>query len=210
MDDDLWYFRVGGVLGILPAIAAFIGGWWYCADTYGFLFGFGLGWLPAFILAVIVELAFMLLWGPALAAVAYFVVLPELRGDDTDAEASAIASSSSGTNELALVENTDSRQNFETEAEEAGQIDYSQMSDEELLQRIEHYEKSKQIDYSKMSDEELLRLYAEECGEPNSSEMTFQELREIAAVCAAEKDIDAAVNDAVAATSDAIEPVAER
>lgn len=26
--------------------------WWYCTSEYGFLFGFGLGWLPSGILAV--------------------------------------------------------------------------------------------------------------------------------------------------------------
>ena len=31
----------------------FFGAWIYCAMTYGFLFGFGIGWLPAAILATI-------------------------------------------------------------------------------------------------------------------------------------------------------------
>lgn len=34
--------------------ATFLGAWIYCAMTAGFLFGFGLGWLPAGILAGIV------------------------------------------------------------------------------------------------------------------------------------------------------------
>lgn len=96
MDDDLWYFQIGGCLGIVPALAAFVGGWWYCAATYGFLLGFGLGWLPALILALLVELAVTLLWAPALAAAAYFVVLPALRENRAPAEASeTIATSSS-------------------------------------------------------------------------------------------------------------------
>lgn len=98
MDDELWYFQVGGCLGFLPALAAFVGGWWYCAETYGFLFGFGLGWLPALILAALVFLAVMLLWGPALAATVYFVVLPALR-DHPPAEASATVAASSVSNE---------------------------------------------------------------------------------------------------------------
>lgn len=89
MDDELWYFQIGGCLGIVPALAAFVGGWWYCAATYGFLLGFGLGWLPALILALLVELAVTLLWVPALAATAYFVVLPALRENRAPAEASA-------------------------------------------------------------------------------------------------------------------------
>lgn len=89
MDDEIWYFQIGGCLGIVPALAAFVGGWWYCTATYGFLLGFGLGWLPALILALLVELAVMLLWAPALAAAAYFVVLPALRESHAPAEASA-------------------------------------------------------------------------------------------------------------------------
>jgi hypothetical protein len=37
---------VGGITFVLA--------WIYCMATYGFLFGFGLGWLPAAILGVIV------------------------------------------------------------------------------------------------------------------------------------------------------------
>lgn len=46
-------------------IVVFLGTWGYCAITYGFLLGFGLGWLPASILASI--LAFV--W-PLIAAAA--------------------------------------------------------------------------------------------------------------------------------------------
>lgn len=79
MADHGSYFRIGGWLGIIPALITFVGAWWYCATTHGFLLGFGLGWLPSLILAVLVELAFTLLWGPALAAVALFVIIPTLK-----------------------------------------------------------------------------------------------------------------------------------
>lgn len=62
MDGDD-YLKVGKVLGILAAVVTFLGAWGYCAATYGFLFGFGLGWLPAGILAVIVGFAVAFLWG---------------------------------------------------------------------------------------------------------------------------------------------------
>jgi hypothetical protein len=44
-------YQVGSIItgGIV-----FLGSWIYCAATYGFLFGFGLGWIPSAILAVIV------------------------------------------------------------------------------------------------------------------------------------------------------------
>lgn len=45
------YVIVGHLAGIAAWIAAFFGAWWYCATEYGFLWGFGFGWVPAFILA---------------------------------------------------------------------------------------------------------------------------------------------------------------
>ena len=43
----------GGLSGII-ALATFVAAWVYCTLHYGFLFGFGLGWLPASMLAAIV------------------------------------------------------------------------------------------------------------------------------------------------------------
>src|SRR5262249_57431643 len=43
----------GGLLGIIVALATFVTAWAYCTIHYGFLFGFGLGWLPAGMLAAI-------------------------------------------------------------------------------------------------------------------------------------------------------------
>jgi hypothetical protein len=44
----------GGLSGIIVALATFATAWAYCSIHYGFLFGFGLGWLPASMLAAIV------------------------------------------------------------------------------------------------------------------------------------------------------------
>src|SRR6516225_1665022 len=44
----------GGGLSAIIALATFVTAWVYCAIHYGFLFGFGLGWLPAGMLAAIV------------------------------------------------------------------------------------------------------------------------------------------------------------
>jgi hypothetical protein len=44
----------GGLFGIIVSLATFATAWAYCTIHYGFLFGFGLGWLPAGMLAAIV------------------------------------------------------------------------------------------------------------------------------------------------------------
>ena len=49
-------------MGLLGGAVTFIGAWIYCMSEYGFLFGFGLGWLPAAILAVMVGFALRYLW----------------------------------------------------------------------------------------------------------------------------------------------------
>ena len=64
------YFDIGRVLGAIAAILTFIGAYIYCIATYGFLFGFGLGWLPSGILATIVFGAVTLLWAPAILLIA--------------------------------------------------------------------------------------------------------------------------------------------
>lgn len=76
MTRDNWYWMIGGILGFIVGLVTFIGSWWYCAATYGFLLGFGLGWLPAGIAAVLAGGATFLLWGVvALALVVGLVVL---------------------------------------------------------------------------------------------------------------------------------------
>jgi hypothetical protein len=73
MFEEGWYFRIGAGFGLISAIVTFFASWWYCTVTYGYLLGFGLGWLPSLILAVIVFFAVMLLWGPALLLTIYLV-----------------------------------------------------------------------------------------------------------------------------------------
>lgn len=72
MSDDEVMERVGGCLGMLAASVTFLGAWGYCTSEYGFLFGFGLGWLPAAILAVIVGALTRFLW--PLAALGLVVI----------------------------------------------------------------------------------------------------------------------------------------
>lgn len=62
MDKD-WYENTGWALGGLTAVVTFFGGWIYCTATYGFLFGFGLGWLPSGIAALLGCVAIRYLWG---------------------------------------------------------------------------------------------------------------------------------------------------
>lgn len=73
MNEDELYFGIGALLGTIVAFVTFIGSWIYCMSVYGFLFGFGLGWIPSIILAVMVGFAVKFLWGPAALLIAYGV-----------------------------------------------------------------------------------------------------------------------------------------
>jgi hypothetical protein len=75
MQEDEWYSRVGLILGLISAVGSFFGSWIYCAVTYGFLFGFGLGWLPSAILAGIVFLVMRYLWPIPLLAILWLIVV---------------------------------------------------------------------------------------------------------------------------------------
>lgn len=71
------YLRAGNVFGCIAAFLTFFGAYIYCVATYGFLLGLCLGWLPAAILAALVWLAVLLLWGPmivGLGLLIYFAV----------------------------------------------------------------------------------------------------------------------------------------
>lgn len=57
------YLSVGTSLGLLSGAFTFVAAWWWCTAEYGFLLGFGLGWLPASILACMVVFAVRFLWG---------------------------------------------------------------------------------------------------------------------------------------------------
>lgn len=67
MQGEGWY----GIGFTITAVITFIGSYIYCIATYGFLFGFGLGWIPSIMLAYIAGLiwpllALAILWGIAL------------------------------------------------------------------------------------------------------------------------------------------------
>jgi hypothetical protein len=53
--------------------ATLIAVWIYCAVTYGFLLGFGLSWIPALILALLVAVATIFLCPLAAVSVLYLV-----------------------------------------------------------------------------------------------------------------------------------------
>lgn len=60
--EFLPYYAFGTFIGFLVAAVTFLGAWIWCIANYGFLFGFGLGWLPAFILAGIFWIITIFLW----------------------------------------------------------------------------------------------------------------------------------------------------
>ena len=66
MDEDKLLANIGCGLGSIAALVAFFGSWIYCVSEYGYLMGFGLGWLPSLILAAIVFLIVRYLWWLAL------------------------------------------------------------------------------------------------------------------------------------------------
>jgi hypothetical protein len=77
------YTDLGWIFAALTGPATLLVVWIYCAVTYGFFLGFGLGWIPALILALLVAVATIFLWPLAVAAVLYviyrvFGVHPEL------------------------------------------------------------------------------------------------------------------------------------
>jgi hypothetical protein len=61
MDSDE-YFRSGIIHGVIVGGLTFIGAWIYCTATYGFLFGFGLGWIASGILGALVGAILLFLW----------------------------------------------------------------------------------------------------------------------------------------------------
>lgn len=52
--ETLVYRVISKILGWIAGIITFFGAWIYCVSEYGFLWGFGFGWVPALILSVIV------------------------------------------------------------------------------------------------------------------------------------------------------------
>jgi hypothetical protein len=76
------YTNIGWICAALTGPATFLAVWIYCAVTLGFLLGFGLGWIPALILALLVAVATIFLWPIAAAVLLYvlsraFVIHPQ-------------------------------------------------------------------------------------------------------------------------------------
>jgi len=71
MDSEVVNTRVAMISGVITALAA----WVYCAATYGFLFGFGLGWLPSAILGGIVGFVMLFAWRVVLGILGLLVIL---------------------------------------------------------------------------------------------------------------------------------------
>ena len=66
------YTDLGWIFAALTGPATLLAVWIYCAVTYGFFWGFGLGWIPALILALLVAVA-IFLWPLAAVAVLYVI-----------------------------------------------------------------------------------------------------------------------------------------
>ena len=67
------YTDLGWIFAALTGPTALLAVWIYCAVTYGFFLGFGLGWIPALILALLVAVATIFLWPLAAVAVLYVI-----------------------------------------------------------------------------------------------------------------------------------------
>jgi hypothetical protein len=68
------YLATGRKAGWIAGGLTFIGAYIYCVATYGFLLGMGLGWLPSGILAAIVGVISVFLWGPLLVVGFFFAL----------------------------------------------------------------------------------------------------------------------------------------
>jgi hypothetical protein len=67
------YTDLGWIFAALTGPATLLGVWIYCAVTYGFFLGVGLGWIPALILALLVAVATIFLWPLAAVGVLYVI-----------------------------------------------------------------------------------------------------------------------------------------
>lgn len=72
--DWYTYIEWGKWPAHVAAVLVFVGGWIYSAATYGFLLGFGLGWFPSALAAVLTWVAMRFLWGPILAIAGFLIV----------------------------------------------------------------------------------------------------------------------------------------
>ena len=62
MDEDEQIRFLAHWAGIILAGLSFLGSWIYCISEYGYLLGFGLGWLPSIILSAITYAVVRFLW----------------------------------------------------------------------------------------------------------------------------------------------------
>ncbi len=62
MNDDATFKFILHWLGVICAVLAFFGSWIYCVSEYGYLLGFGLGWVPSAILASFIYALIRYLW----------------------------------------------------------------------------------------------------------------------------------------------------
>jgi len=76
------YTDLGWIFAALTGPATLLAVWIYCAVTYGFFLGIGLGWIPALILALLVAVATIFLW--PLAAVGVLYVIYQFFGMDPE------------------------------------------------------------------------------------------------------------------------------
>lgn len=65
---------IGGGLAVWCGGATFVASWIACMQEYGFLFGFGLGWLPSAMLAAVVGVAVNYLWAYILGLFAFAII----------------------------------------------------------------------------------------------------------------------------------------
>jgi hypothetical protein len=79
--SDETYERISAAASNITFWLTFAIAYIYCMATYGFLFGFGLGWLPSYILGLIAGIAAAFLWPIlVLAAVGLAIFLLTLEG----------------------------------------------------------------------------------------------------------------------------------
>lgn len=69
-----WYCRVGDVLGMIVAVTTFFITWIWCMSAYGFLLGFGLGWIPSAMLAGMLALTVRYMWGPVAVGLGILII----------------------------------------------------------------------------------------------------------------------------------------
>ena len=72
--EDYNYWKIGSVLGVLVGGLTFLGCWLYAIQSWGWFLGIAFGWIPAAIIAVIVGLLTVGLWGFALAGIALLLL----------------------------------------------------------------------------------------------------------------------------------------